>query len=1076
MSPRAVAKLIAPRTKDIVRRGRVLTAIERALRSGSCWVAAPAGYGKTTALADFLRRKPTPHVWYRVDEGDQDIASFFHYMAQSLRGARAAPRLPVFGPEYADQPREFARRFFRAYFAKLPLDALLVLDDLHHADVPQFREILAILLGELPDNLRCVCVSRTLPPPQVAELRFKGRLTLVDQATLEFSDREARALIATRVKRRTARVDASPAHGWAAGLVLLAERAAASNIQPDTDSPGEGREQNALVFAALAKQMFEALPPGEQLTLLQLSVLPEITPDLACRLTGSRGAGALLERLHQRQLLVTRGDATHTVFKLHDLLRDFLRNRLVEQLSARDIARLRESAAGLLNESGQPDDAIDLAIQSSAWSLARRLIVVRAERLLAEGRRATLIDWCERLPPAEFDGWLSYWLGVANMADDATAETWLARAWSQFAEQGELGGQCLTAARAVLSKTDSWRTHEGLAAWTQRVLELIDHDFPLLRSDDQLLAWSGMLRAVDFAPDYHSENPGARRLTLRLLERLAKRAPGDSPTLRLVASFTLIEHAGSSGQAEIFERAVDSVCDDLRNDQVSPWVRGLWLVAFGSVSGRYFPYAKRGFPYASAEAALREAIALGQREGLRGVEFGALYHLQLLMKMRNDFSEFAALIARIAQVADSRHTTQVAVVADCQAALHTMQGRFIDAYAACERFMAAIEAANEPPIERWPHFITKFQVLLADHKPREAMTLLEDVLHLFDGGVRRRTVACIGAARVLDAKWRSSPEYLQQLREWVRQLQEANWSSILLNLPELAAELCADALEEGIQPAFCRDLIRRRALTAPSSRPASWPWALRIHVLGEFRLQSDELPLNVGPRAAPRSLDILRVLATAKEHACALEDLHEWLWSDADGDQAKAACEQALHRLRKLLGRSELLVLRDGKLRLAPEHVWIDLDAWEGRVRQAAQGAREAASSTDGALERAFSEFGGPLLRSERVAAWSLHAAERVRSKYLDLTRRIGRQYESAGNIASARSTYLRALDFYPTAEPCYEGLIRTRVAQGDTAGALEDFRRYQRVLDTTLQTVPSPAIRALIGPLLASSTLARPV
>ena len=56
---------------------------------------------------------------------------------------------------------------------------------------------------------------------------------------------------------------------------------------------------------------------------------------------------------------------------------------------------------------------------------------------------------------------------------------------------------------------------------------------------------------------------------------------------------------------------------------------------------------------------------------MRGVEFGALYHLQLLMKMRNDFSEFATLIARLAEIADSRYTTQVAVAADCQAALHT---------------------------------------------------------------------------------------------------------------------------------------------------------------------------------------------------------------------------------------------------------------------------------------------------------------------------------------------------------------------------------------------------------------------
>ena len=79
------------------------------------------------------------------------------------------------------------------------------------------------------------------------------------------------------------------------------------------------------------------------------------------------------------------------------------------------------------------------------------------------------------------------------------------------------------------------------------------------------------------------------------------------------------------------------------------------------MTSRYFTYAKRGFPYSSSEDALRAAVAVGEREGLRGVEFGALYHLQLLMKLRNEWSEFATLIARIAEISDSRYTTQVAI-------------------------------------------------------------------------------------------------------------------------------------------------------------------------------------------------------------------------------------------------------------------------------------------------------------------------------------------------------------------------------------------------------------------------------
>jgi DNA-binding SARP family transcriptional activator len=1036
-------------------------AIDHALRNGICWIAAPAGYGKSTAMRDYLQKNPTTHLWYRVDEGDQDVASFYHRIG-NLLPARAASELPVFGPEYADQPAEFARRFFRTFFRKLSRVGLLVIDDLHYGvETKQFRTMLAIMLRELPEDLQCACISRTLPPDELAELTFKGQLTALDQSILQFSDAEARALVASRSRSRSSAVDISAARGWAAGLVLLADRASAGDLRAEVPRPSDSRTGRTAVFTALAGQLLDALTAEEQEAMLKVSLLPEITPDLVKDLTGSEAARTLLARLHQRQLLVTRGESARSVYHLHDLLRDFLQNLLAQHFATRELANLREQAATLLHAAGYPDAAIELALQAQSWSLARSLIVQRAEALIAQGRRATLIDWCNTLPPAECDAWICYWLGVANMADDAAAESWFARAWTAFAERGELDGQCLTAARAVLSKSDSWRTHEGLAAWTQRVIDVIDRDFPELSRDDQLLAWSGMLRAVDFAQNYKSDAPAVRRLTQRLLERLAVRTAGDTANLRLMASLTLIDHSGATGQPELFERAVDSVVDDLKASDLSSWVFGSWLVNFGAVTARYFTYAKRGFPYASPEEALRAAVAIGEREALRGVEFGALYHLQLLMKVRNEWSEFATLIARIAEISDSRYTTQVAVAADCEAALHTRQKRFAAASADCDRFMAAIEAANEPPIERWPHFITKFQVLLAAEMPDEAAGFLEGLIPLFDGAVRERTQICVLAAHAFAAKWRAAPEYAERLRTFMMHLRAANWTAVLINLPDHLAELCADALELGIEPDFCIALIRRRALAPPESAPSPWPWPLRLHVLGDFRMELNGAPVSPGAKPPTRSLDILRVLSISKDHACSLQDIYEWLWPDAEGDQAKAACEQALHRLRKLLSAPDLIMQREGKLYLSPQFAWVDLGDWERKLTHALR------TSQDAAMQRALADFGGPLFHSERAAAWALPAIERVRSKFIDLASRLARRFEERNDHKSARADYLRAIDMYPTSAVCYEGLIRTRLAMQDQAGALEDYERYLRVVQSTREAKPSPAIRSLVGALL---------
>src|SRR5262249_8954807 len=145
---------------------------------------------------------------------------FFHYLSFSLGGADAAVDLPVFGVEYADQQREFARLYFRAYFARLEPGTILVLDDLHYADTPDFRGVLAVMLRELPHTLRCVCLSRTLPPDDLA---LAGPLALIERSELEFSDAEARALVRMRLRRAAGRIDVAAARGWALGLVLMAE-------------------------------------------------------------------------------------------------------------------------------------------------------------------------------------------------------------------------------------------------------------------------------------------------------------------------------------------------------------------------------------------------------------------------------------------------------------------------------------------------------------------------------------------------------------------------------------------------------------------------------------------------------------------------------------------------------------------------------------------------------------------------------------------------------------------------------------------------------------------------------------
>ena len=376
--------------------------------------------------------------------------------------------------------------------------------------------------------------------------------------------------------------------------------------------------------------------------------------------------------------------------------------------------------------------------------------------------------------------------------------------------------------------------------------------------------------------------------------------------------------------------------------------------------------------------------------------------------------------------------------------------------------MAAIEAANEPPLERWPHFITKFQVLLAEGNADPAADFLTNLLPLYSGALRQRTETCVLVARACKAKWTQNRSYPERLRTTFVALRAANWPAILLNVPDLLAELCADALNLNIEPEVCRSLITRRALAPPARRPRTWPWPLRVHVLDGFSLDRGGTRVDLGPKPPSRSLDIVRVLAVARDHTCSLQQIYDWLWPEADGDQAKSACEQALHRLRRLLGTNEVIVQREGRLQLARDKVWVDLDEWKARLAEALS-KDPAVAEID--MERAVAEFPGPLYATNPPAPWSMAAAEHVRRLYIDVVMRLGHRLAERGEITKAADVYLRALDLYPTSEPCWEALLRARLSTGDAAGALDEYHRCRQMLASIGRT-PSASIRSLVLPL----------
>jgi DNA-binding SARP family transcriptional activator len=277
--------------------------------------------------------------------------------------------------------------------------------------------------------------------------------------------------------------------------------------------------------------------------------------------------------------------------------------------------------------------------------------------------------------------------------------------------------------------------------------------------------------------------------------------------------------------------------------------------------------------------------------------------------------------------------------------------------------------------------------------------------------------------------------------------------------PAVMARLCQQALEAGIEVEYVQRLIRVRRLTPerPPFELESWPWALQVYTLGRFGVVTDGAPVEFSGKVQQRPLALLKAIIAFGGREIAEEELAEALWPEADGDGAHQALAVTLHRLRRLLGREEAVVLRGGRVRLAPNLCWVDAWAFERLLGQADAARRAGQPDEAHALdERAVRLYQGGFLESDGQAAWALSTRERLRRVFLRRVSLVGREYETAGEWRRAVEWYERGLEVDDLAEELYQRLIGAYHRLGRQAEAVLTYERCRQRLTDVLGVVPS--------------------
>ena len=247
------------------------------------------------------------------------------------------------------------------------------------------------------------------------------------------------------------------------------------------------------------------------------------------------------------------------------------------------------------------------------------------------------------------------------------------------------------------------------------------------------------------------------------------------------------------------------------------------------------------------------------------------------------------------------------------------------------------------------------------------------------------------------------------------------------------------------------------------------PVPIRICALGGFGLTIDGVAFASGVKPQRRPLDLLKVLLVSNGHSVGAAELADKLWPDSDGDTARNSLQVAVHRLRRLLGRDQAVVVQDRKVCLDHDLCTVDVWTFERDAQQLIRTYGDGPSFAERAAET-LRLYRGHLFAHEPDQAWMLAPRERLRRLWLSLVRCVGDYHEGRGEGDRACELYQRTVDLDPLAEEVYRRLMRCQQKAGESAEAMHTYYCCREQLVTVLGVTPSAETERLYNTLRSAA------
>lgn len=386
----------------IIQRNRLTALLQAGSTRRVTLVTAPAGYGKTTLLVEWLSTNKLADwrvAWVSLDSSDSTPLTFWSYVAAGLQ--KISPHLH-YNPQPILQHESSLQDFTQLNplingIAQIPHPVCLVLDNYEAIKDDSIHQAVGYLIEHQPDNLHLILSSRTVPPIPLARLRIQRQLVEINEKELSFTLPEAHAFLKQVMEldlapeKVTALVEAT--EGWIAGLQMAG---LSMHDRPDFQ-PMQGRlvDDNRQITTYLIEEVLNQQEPAVRDFLLKTSILTDLSAPLCNALLGRTDSQEMLSRIERANLFVITLDVSQSWYRCHPLFADVLQTYL-EQMHPEQVGELHRRACAWLLEHGYAEKAVTHALACGDLEKAAEIVDTCAMQNIIDLDLTSLVQWINR--------------------------------------------------------------------------------------------------------------------------------------------------------------------------------------------------------------------------------------------------------------------------------------------------------------------------------------------------------------------------------------------------------------------------------------------------------------------------------------------------------------------------------------------------------------------------------------------------------------------------------------------------------------------------------------------------------